>query len=174
MSSIQALQRNSLGDFALDIHFNAAVLTICSRVLPGGYDVSDSAPETYDELIAHLDAGGRMIVYSGGSERTIYGDPEVNFAFRAWHDWCHWRGRYDFSHEGERAACAMQGDHLIARYGESSETRRWRRILQAEIIGQREYFDRHGTFPEDQRAFVAAYLADHSPRTALATRQTPL
>jgi hypothetical protein len=166
MSSIQALQRTSLSDFALDIQFNAAILTICSRVLPGGFDVSDEAPETYEELIAHLDAGGRMLVYSGGSERTIYGDPEVNFAFRAWHDWCHWRGRYDFSHEGERAACAMQGDHLIARYGDSPQTRRWQCILHAEIIGQREYFDRHGAFPEDQRAFVAAYLAEHRPKLA--------
>ncbi len=159
MSSIQALQRNSLSEFALDIHFNAAVLTICSRVLPGGFDVSDKAPETYEELVAHLDAGRRMLVYSGGSQRTIYGDPEVNFAFRAWHDWCHWRGRYDFSYEGERAACTMQGDHLVALYGESSQTRRWLRILEAEIIGQRDYFDRHGIFPEDQRAFAENYLA---------------
>jgi len=164
MSSTQTLQRNSLSDFPLDIHFNAAVLTICSRVLPGGYDVSDEAPETYEELIAHLDAGRRMLVYSGGSERTIYGDPEVNFAFRAWHDWCHWRGRHDFSMKGERAACAMQGEHLVTLYGESPQTRVWRRILQAEIIGQRDYFDRHGTFPVDQRAFVAAYLAGHPAR----------
>lgn len=163
MSSIQALKRNSLSDFALDIHFNAAVLTICNRVLPAGYDVSNTAPETYEELIAHLDAGKRMVVHGGGSEQTIYGDPEVNFAFRAWHDWCHWRGRHDFSHEGERAACAMQSEHLVTLYGESSQTRRWRRILQAEIIWQREFFDANGFFPEDQRAFVAAYLAVDSP-----------
>src|SRR5208282_1357378 len=119
MSSTQALQGNSLSEFAFDIHFNAAVLTMCSRLLPGGYDVSLAAPETYEELIAHLDAGGRMVVYSGGSERTIYGDPEVNFAFRAWHDWCHWRGRHDFSQEGERVACAMQSEHLVTLYGES-------------------------------------------------------
>lgn len=159
MSPIEALQRNPLTDFAFDIQFNAAVLTICSRVLPGGYDVSDVAPETYDELIAHLDAGKRMLVYSGGSQRTIYGDPEVNYAFRAWHDWCHWRGRHDFSHEGEGRACAMQGNHLVTVYGESSQTRRWRRILHAEIIGQREFFDAHDVFPDDQRAFVERYLA---------------
>ncbi len=164
MSSIPAFQRNSLSDFALDIHFNAAVLAICSRVLPGGFDVADAAPGTYDELIAHLDAGRRMLVYSGASERTIYRDPEVNYAFRAWHDWCQWRGRYDFSREGERATYAMQGNHLVTLFGESSQTRRWGRILHAEIIGQRDYYDRHGTFPEDRRAFVAAYLADHSPR----------
>src|SRR5260370_11008017 len=93
----------------------------------------------------------------------MYGWPEMNFVFRGWHEWCQWRGRYNLSHEGERAACAMQSDHLVARYGESSQTRRWRRILHAEIIGQRDYFDRHGAFPEDQRAFVAAYLGDHTP-----------
>jgi hypothetical protein len=148
----------NLCDIALDIQFNAAVLTICTAVLPAGYDVAAVAPETYEELIAHLDAGRRMLVYSGGAERTIYGDPEVNYAFRAWHDWCHWRGRHDFSLEGERATCAMQGAHLVALYGESPQTVWWRRILHAEVIGQREYFDRHGVFPDDQRAFVESYL----------------
>ena len=76
----------NLRDIALDIQFNAAVLTICNRILPAGYDVAAVAPETYEELIAHLDAGRRMLVYSGGAEQTIYGDPEVNYAFRAWHD----------------------------------------------------------------------------------------
>ena len=148
----------NLCDIALDIQFNAAVLTICKALLPAGYDVAAVAPETYEELIAHLDAGRRMLVYSGGAEQTIYGDPEVNYAFRAWHDWCHWRGRHDFSLEGERATCAMQRAHLVALYGESPQTHRWRRILQAEVIGQREHFDRHGVFPDDQRAFVESYL----------------
>jgi hypothetical protein len=143
---------------ALDIHFNVAVLTICKRLLPEGYDVAIDAPETYEQLIARLDSGERMLVYSGGSERTIYGDPEVNYAFRAWHDWCHWRGRHDFSYAGERAACEMQGAHLVTVYGDCPRTRRWRRILRAEVIGQREYFDHHGVFPDDQRAFVEAYL----------------
>jgi len=148
----------NLRDIALDIQFNAAVLTICNRVLPAGYDVAAIAPETYEELIAHLDAGRRMLVYSGGAERTIYGDPEVNYAFRAWHDWCHWRGRHDFSLSGERATCVMQSTHLVALYGESPQTAWWRRILHAEVIGQREYFDRHGVFPDDQRVFVESYL----------------
>ena len=43
-------------------------------------------------------------------------------------------------------------------FGELPQTRRWRRILDAENIGQRDYFDAHGAFPEDQRAFVVACL----------------
>ena len=154
MSTICLSPHLNLRDIALDIQFNAAVLTICNRILPAGYDVAAVAPETYEELIAHLDAGRRMLVYSGGAEQTIYGDSEVNYAFRAWHDWCHWRGRHDFSLAGERATCAMQGAHLVALYGESAQTTWRRRILRAEIIGQREYFDRHGEFPDNQRAFV--------------------
>ena len=160
MSTICLSPHINLCNIALDIQFNAAVLTICNRVLPAGYDVADDAPNTYEELINYLDAGRRMLVYSGGAERTIYGDPEVNYAFRAWHDWCHWRGRHDFSLAGENATCAMQGKNLVALYGESPQTRWWRRILHAEIIGQREYFDRHGNFPYDQRDFISGYLSD--------------
>jgi hypothetical protein len=44
-------------------------------------------------------------------------------------------------------------------YGDCARTRWWKRILHAEIIGQREFFDAHGFFPEDQRAFVERYLS---------------
>jgi hypothetical protein len=103
-----------------------------------------------------------MCVFDGGSQHTNYGDPEVNFAFRAWHDWCYWRGRFDFSTVGERAVCAMQAGHLVTLYGESEQTDEWRRILHAEIIGQREHCDRTGAFLVDQRAVVEAYLAAES------------
>ena len=31
------------------------------------------------------------------------------------------------------------------------------KIIRVEIIGQQEYFDTHGHFPNDQRAFAEAY-----------------
>lgn len=158
MSSLNSNQEIALSEFALDIQFNAAILVVCRRILPAGFDVTDNAPQTYEELVAHLIAGNRMTVYSVGAERMIYGDPEVNYAFRAQQDWCHWRVRHDFSLEGERATCEMQARHLVAQYGKSPLTRRWGRILHAEVIGQREFFDAHGHFPVDQRAFVERYL----------------
>lgn len=65
----------------LDIHFNVAVLHIANHLFPCGFDVSDNAPDTYEKLCAILDAGKRMVVWSGGSEATIYCSPEVNYAF---------------------------------------------------------------------------------------------
>lgn len=34
----------------LDIHINLAVLHIASRLFPCGFNVSDDAPQTYDDL----------------------------------------------------------------------------------------------------------------------------
>lgn len=151
----------------LDRGLNAAILRIAGRLCPTGYDVSVDAPATYKALRAHLDAGKRMLVYNGGCEGTIYGDPEVNYAMRAWHDWCHYRGNNDFSVAGETANCRMQQDQLIKLYGDCETTRRWCRILEAEVVGQRLYYERHKRYVQDQRAFVLHYLAN--PAAAVET-----
>lgn len=149
----------------LDTGLNVAVVHIASRLFPVGFDVSEQAPSTYEELKQHLDAGRRLIVYAGGSDRTIYGDPEVNWHFRAWHDWAHWRGAHDLTHVGECAATEMQVGHLRVLYGGNPTTRRWAAIIRAEIVGQAEFYRRHQRFPDDQRGFVEAYL--HNAEAAL-------
>jgi hypothetical protein len=142
----------------LDIGLNVAVLHVANTLCPGGYQVSEDAPDTYVKLRAHLDRTKQMLVWSGGSENTIYAEPEVNWAFRAWHDWCHYYGAHPFTPEGERAVFEMQCSHLLLFYGDCLQTRQWIKILRAEVIGQQEYFYKHGRYPDDQRAFVEAYL----------------
>lgn len=142
----------------LDHGLNMAILTICQRLLPRGFDVAETAPETYESIVALFESGQRYVVYAGGSENTIYGDAEVNYHFRAWHDWCHWRGGHDFSLAGELGAYNLQCAHLFTFYGQSEVTRRWQRILYADIIGQKLYFRQHGSFPVDQMAFVRQFL----------------
>ena len=153
------LFRSDVRERALDIEFNAAVLAMAHRLFPRGFEVANDAPQSYEELVARLDAGMPMLVWRGGSQNSIYGNPEVNYAFRAWHDWCHWRGRHDFSFEGEMAAYRMQAEHLVVVYGDCPRTKWWQRILHAEIIGQRQFYNMLGYFPDDQRDFVEAYLA---------------
>lgn len=143
-----------------DSRLNIAILHITSRLLPNGFDVSDVAPDTYEKLKAHLCAGKRMAVWSGGSEATVYGHRSVNFAFRAWHDFCHWEGGHDFTLEGEIATCEMQCQHLFEFYGDCERIQVWCSLLRAEIVGQALFFHRHKRFPDDQRSFVAAYLVD--------------
>lgn len=144
----------------LDAGLNQAILDITAELLPNGFDVSPHAPSTYQELKARMGRTGRLVVYAGASDRTIYGDPAVNHAFRAWHDHCHLEGGHDTSFVGEVATCRLQTRHLLHRYGDSWRTWRWQRIVEAEIIGQARHFDRHGQFPVDQARFVSAYLND--------------
>ena len=155
----------------LDIHLNAAVIHIASRLYPSGFEISDDAPDTFEKLKAQF-ATGQMIVWSGGSDQTIYADRKVNYCFRAWHDWCHVRGDHPFTDEGERAVCRMQCDHVTELYGVSPQTDRWYAILRADVIGQQEYFYRYESYPDDQRAFVISYLID--PKIALLKMPVPV
>src|SRR5215831_8328009 len=123
----------------LDPSFNVTIEHIAHRLFPAGFDVSEQAPHTFDELKTLLDAGKRLIVYSGGSSSTIYAEPRVNYAFRAWHDWSHWTGSHDLSFDGEVGVCRRQQAHLLELYGDTEQTRRWCQLVHAEIIGQATY-----------------------------------
>jgi hypothetical protein len=149
----------------LDPGLNAAIIAIASDLFPDGFDVSADAPGTYAALKAHLDAGKRLVVYDGGCEGRIYGDAAVNHAFRAWHDFSHWKGEHDFSVEGECRVFDMQRRHLLYVCGDTPQTWRWIGILRAEVIGQRLLYERHKRFVEDQRGFIEAYL--HNPEETL-------
>lgn len=142
----------------LDPALNSAIVAIASLLFPAGFDVDDVAPDTYEKLRAHLDAGRRMLVWSGASEFTVFGCREVNWAYRAWHDWCHWQGAHDFTLEGEEATATMQAEQLAFLYGDTEQTCRWRRIIHADIVEQGRYAAQFGDFPVDQMAYVLGVL----------------
>lgn len=152
----------------LDHGLNVAVLLIAGRLFPGSFDVGDDAPDSYEKLVSLFESGRRFIVYGGGSDSTIFGDPTVNHHFRAWHDWCHWQGRHDFSLAGEYAVYQMQCGHLATIYGDNETTHRWQRILFADGIAQKLHFQKYGSFPEDQMAFVRRFLKEHPAATIAA------
>ena len=145
--------------------FNVAVNQIAGRLMPCGFDVAGVAPDSLDQLNRVIEDSGRMLVWDGASESTIFADPETNYAFRAWHDWCHHKGQFAFDREGERQAAEMQCEHIRELYGNSRLSSYMQRLVKAEVLGQAEYFDIHGKFPENQRAFDLAYIKD--PKSAI-------
>lgn len=104
----------------------------------------DIAPSTFEDLM-RLDSK-EAIVWSGASECTIYGDPSVNYAMRAWHDSLHRKLSADFSLAGETRV-ALEHCRLIESDGLA-------RIIWAEVVGQAEFFERFGQFPENQVEFI--------------------
>ena len=124
--------------------------------LPQGWHAADLAPNTYEELLedVRLNAG-HITVWSGGSDRTVYGNPTVNHAFRAWHDSIHVGRGWDFTMTGEKLVAATQATTAFAA-GHTDLAK----VLLADVVGQAEYYGIHGAFPEDQIGFIQSYLRD--------------
>lgn len=119
------------------------------RLAPN-HTARDVAPASWDDLARYR--GSVLPVWSGESERTIWGDARVNYAFRAWHDSTHRALGADFTLAGETAVIEAQISALYRLYPSAPG---WcGRLLRIEGIGQVIEFQRTGAFPVDQVAFV--------------------
>lgn len=110
------------------------------------YSVADEAPNTPSDLFGRT---GRLVVWSGASDQTIYGDPSVNHAFRAVHDTLHLKHGFDFTVPQEMELGRVQAAMFPGRLGD---------FIYADIVGQAEFFLATGDFPVDQKAFICGYL----------------
>lgn len=152
----------------LDQGFNAAVLQIANRLMPRGWALLYRPPTTLGELRqTTVDLQGQIGVSRGHSYHTIFGDPEVNYAFRAWHDWCHLHGNHEFNVSGEYEVSRMQADHLCTLFGYDAFLGWWP-LINAEVNGQARHAAETGQFPTDQVAFDLAYIRRVHPRSVYA------
>jgi hypothetical protein len=142
-----------------DRSFNAAVMKMASLVCPKGYDVvpESDAPESLQDLQTLVELTGRIAVSRDHSNNTIFGCPEHNWAFRAWHDWTHFILRAPFTLDGELSVANRQCEDIARVFGHGPRVREWQRLIMGEVYGQALYFDQHGHFPEDQPAVTLAY-----------------
>jgi hypothetical protein len=149
----------------LDQAFNAAVNHIAGRLWPMGFKaIPCTEIRDLDCLRRAMKRHGCMVVSSEYSdpELTIWGCRETNYAFRAWHDWHHLKLDAPFDLAGETAVANSQAGDLINLYGAATSRpgSPWRKLLEAEVIGQARYMDYHGQFPTDQKGFTLHYLGD--------------
>lgn len=159
MSTVKKMQLAVAKREALDWELDEAVVAMAKVVCPSGFDAADEAPSSFAELKAHMQSGQRMRVWSGASDFTIFGSPEVNHASRAWHDYHHYTGGHDFTIPGEAATVLAQVADLKLAYGDHAKAKLWRALLFGDIIGLSLYGDLHdGVFPIDQRRFVRDFV----------------
>jgi len=124
-------------------NLNQAIIDIAPR-----YNVSDNAPNTWEDLQADYKKHGIITVFAGACERSIYNNVDVNHAFRAWHDKIHLEHGLSFSYEDElevaRIHCAA-----LPKYAD---------VLWADVAGQVWYYYKYGKYVKDQAAFVNAFI----------------
>ena len=142
--------------------WNVAVMHIAGLTNPRGWDVrpmtqGSDAPDTLEAQKDWVRRHGRVCVDGRHSLMTIYGDPEVNYAFRAWHEATHIRLNAPFTRAGEARVCAAQQADVAKLYGRR-EAFMFAHILHCEILEQAEELERTGRFPADQRAFTLSRL----------------
>jgi hypothetical protein len=119
------------------------------------YDYADFA-----EMRADFEATGSIKVNTEHSDGTIFGSPEVNWLFRAWHDYCHLLVNAGFDAQGERMAASEQIRQVRAHPGLTREQKTlFTRIIDIEINGQVDYYIEHNDFPSDQYAFFVGEYA---------------
>ena len=115
-------------------------------------DSFEEGEQWYIDWRSNFKKTGKIKVWKGASGTSIYGSPIVNNYARAWHDWCHYWGEFDFTPEQELEVCEMQ------QRGLPKDWHFEKLLLQAETLGQQEHLAQYGKFPEDQRAFTIDYL----------------
>lgn len=117
---------------------NSAILREASRLR---FTVKDSAPSDIQSVLNQ----GELVVWSGASDRTIFGDASVNHAFRAIHDEMHRATRLGFIVSDEIELGRIQA----AKYSGLLADLVW-----IEVSKQAEYFLNNGVFIQDQIAFT--------------------
>jgi hypothetical protein len=139
------------------LELNAAVVSMAARVCPKGWDVVPQGPGSLTELVDAVARTGRIPVDKRYSAATIFGEPEINCAFRAWHDWTHYHYMKPFTLTGETEVAQLQLADLATVYG-AKFADRYKAILYAEVIGQALAFEITGKFPDDQISFDEKFL----------------
>jgi hypothetical protein len=139
---------------------NVMLYIVTSKLMPQGFDKTEdgSLCDTFAKVQAHYEKTGKILVWKGASDNTIFSSPQFNHIFRAWHDYHHLKHNLAFDKEGENQVMLEQyKDCLNIGLGAKMENFIFS-VLDAEINGQVEYFETMGYFPEDQKAFTLSYI----------------
>lgn len=97
-------------------------------------------------------------VYDGGCGQTIYSSPQVNCAFRAWHDSLHLNLHEDFSLAGELRVWEEHRRVLQENKYRYHFTDDDIAAMRMDVEGQVRYYYVHKQYVEDQRRFVSDCL----------------
>lgn len=139
---------------------------IAAKLMPQGFGVVavKDAPNTMEDAIAAYKNTGKIVVSNYMSRDRLFGTPECNQSFDAWHDFCHVMLRATFDIPGEMKVDAMQQAHLMEWWKNSTNPVteasivRAREVLSINNVGRLQFWKAYNAPPESLRAFTEGYL----------------
>jgi len=102
---------------------------------------------------------GKIHIWTGCSEGTIFGSEEINHKFRAWHDFTHIKNNLGYSQTEEAIVSDIQKNELPKNWIFEKD------LIHAEIVGQAHFNFLNNSFLNNQRKFTIEYF--FSPFAAL-------
>lgn len=142
----------------LDEEFNQAVMAFSLVCWPEGYERTSEQYESFEAMREAFRTEGRIKINTNFSEQTIFENPEVNWDFRAWHDWCHLWLDAGFDREGETKAAELQKRMLDLSFPSHPKLEFWKTLIDIEVVGQLEYYLQNGAFVSNQIEFAHEQL----------------
>ncbi|MCQ4142264.1 MULTISPECIES: hypothetical protein [unclassified Chryseobacterium] len=106
---------------------------------------------------------GKIHIWTECSENTIFGSPQINHFYRAWHDHTHISCQCGFTFAGESMTAAIQNSMIPADWTLEKE------LIMIDIVGLNQYYSIHKEYVKDQRRFVIDYM--RNAYRAIFTRQ---
>ena len=144
-------------------YFNEIVLEMCAKHV-GHYHLTPNPDDvdTLEKVQEYYLKTNHIRVWTGASENTIFGDPRLNWAFRAWHDLIHVTNGEAFTLIGEINVAAIQCHQVGVFLADETPVQRKvvRSLIMCEVVKQAQYFTEHGRFPEDQVQFTIDTMRD--------------
>ncbi|MCW3159692.1 hypothetical protein [Chryseobacterium oryctis] len=125
---------------------------------------SKDIKETLDRYVKLYNETGRIRIWTGGSELTIFGSAQMNHLFRAWHEFTHIIHQSGFDFAGESIVASIQISELPSDWILEKE------LIIIEILGQNQYYSKHKRFLINQRKYCVDYLKN--PASAILTKQS--
>lgn len=125
------------------------------------YRVSEDAPNTFKSMKRHYETHGYFLIYNGGDHGFI--GKEYNIKFRALHDYMHLNNNLSFKFEDEKKLSDITCEYFVdiaKEYLNLNETElsNIKTVINAEIKGQIEYYEKYNKFVSDQKIFIRDYI----------------
>lgn len=141
----------------VDIQNGLAIAVKLASIRAGTpqYAVRDDAGSMTDaDMIRAYRATGKLVIWSGASDNTVFGDASINWLFRAWHDFSHIRSGVCNREHGPLGCFEPIAEYAVADWQCVGLSDSLAKIVQLEVSGQARHFATTGKFIVDQVAYT--------------------
>lgn len=122
------------------------------------FDVREVGPDTDTEMFRHYQETGRICVWAGASDGTVFGDRKHNWMYRAWHDWCHIISGVCNRRHGPLGCFEPSAEQDVTSFQLAPLGTAFAEVVKVDTAGQTAYYGLHEQYVDHQGEFACHLL----------------